>query len=198
MTKNILIILIALLFVGCVWAQNDSAANINGIDFEIPQEYQNGKLENNRYRLENQFSIECIDGNIPKHIGLWASEKDYSKDLNIGNHPVRHYFQYNQYVHENHSHAYFASGNSIYEISWIGNSISGEIENMIKNTPPSKISEYDFKQKLDNAIKTYKSEKINKLNKEGEYNYKEAKYHSQIPSDQQDDTRFQEILLTHL
>lgn len=197
MTKKILIILITLVFISSVWAQNESIVNINGINIEIPPKYQNGEFENNGYRLENQFSIECIDNNIPKHIGLWASEKDYNKDLNIEQHPVRHYFQYNQYVHDNQSHAYFASGNSIYELTWIGNSIPKEIEDMIKSTPPSKISEHDFNQKLDNSIKIYKSEKIKKLNDDGEQNYLEAKYHSQIPSDRQDDRQFKEILLTH-
>lgn len=197
MTKKILIILITLVFISSVWAQNESTVNINGINFEIPPKYQNGEFENNRYRLENQFSIECIDDNIPKHIGLWASEKDYSKDLNIEQHPVRHYFQYNQYIHDNQSHAYFASGTSIYELAWIGNSIPKDIENMIKSTPPSKISDHDFSQKLDNSIKIYKSEKIKKLNDDGEQNYLEAKYHSKIPSDQQDDRQFKEILLTY-
>ena len=70
MTKKILIILITLVFISSVWAQNESTVNINGINFEIPPKYQNGEFENNRYRLENQFSIECIDDNIPKHIGL--------------------------------------------------------------------------------------------------------------------------------
>lgn len=64
-----------------------------------------------------------------------ACEKDYEENLTVSNHPARHYCQYN--AHDNYSHVYFASGNSIYEISWQGNNITLDIEKLIKNAPPS-------------------------------------------------------------
>ena len=194
--KRILILLIAIFLIGCVWAQNDSIKTIDGIDFEIPAEYHGGNLTGTKYEFEDEFSIECIDKNIPKHIGLWASENDYSRDLSIGNHPVRHYCQYNQYIKANQSHAYFASENSIYEIVWTGNNITKDMEKMIKNTPSSKISDDEFKNMLDNSIKIYKQEKIDRLNSDAEYNYLEAKY-SSADTDKNDNAKFNEILLTY-
>ena len=197
MKKLLIILSLSILLTGCVYAQNESV-KINGISFEIPDRYSGGEIEDNRYILEDNFSIKCIDDNIPKSVGLWASENDYSKDLTIGNHPVRHYCEYNQYVGGNHSHAYFASNNSIYEISWIGKKMPDDIKKIIKNTPASKIGEHEFYFLLDKSVKIYKQEKIDQANRDAEYNYLEARYNSQIKQqDAHDDTQLNRILLTY-
>lgn len=198
MSKKIFIFMITILFIGAVWAQNDSNITLNNVNFEIPSKYKGGEIDNNRYELNNEFSIECVDDNLEKHIGLWACEKEYEKNLTIGKHPVRYYCQYNQYVHDNQSHAYFASGDSIYEIGWTGNEITKEIEDMIRNTPPAQIDYDEFYYELDKSIDLYKKERTGKLNQEGEYNYLEAKYKSSPhTNEKKDDTHFKEILLTH-
>lgn len=174
MKKSLIVMTIALMLMACVHAES-STVKINGTDFEIPDKYQGGELKANSYKLDNIFSIRCIDDDVIGAIGLWAAEKDFSEDANIAGHPVRHYCQYNRYVGGNHSHAYFASGNSIYEISWIGREMTKDIKTLIKNTPSSKISEDDFYDLLDESYDTYNKEKIDKLNFESEYNYLEAK-----------------------
>lgn len=197
MKKLLMILSLTILLMGCVYGQNETV-KINGIAFEIPEKYSGGEIDDAGYRLENNFSIECVDDDIPKAIGLWASEHDYSKDLTIGNHPVRHYCQYNKYVDGNHSHAYFASDNSIYEISWTGEKIPSDIKRMIENTPDSKIDEDSFYFVLDKSVDIYKQDKIDQLNKEGEYNYLESKYNSQLKQQNTyDDTGLKEILLTY-
>lgn len=197
MIKKIFIILTAFILVSCVWAQNDSNVKINGIEFEIPSKYQGGELENDKYKLEDVFILQCIDNNIPKHIGLWATENDYSANLIIYDHPVRYYCQYNPYMQNNQSHAYFASEDSIYEITWTGNNITKDMEKMIKNTPKPNMSNETFNYILDNSIQTYKKERIDALNEISEYNYLESKYKSKIKNEPADDTRFKEVLLTY-
>ena len=179
--------------IGCAYA-NDTI-KINNVEFEIPEKYTDGELDDNQYRLDNIFSIRCIDDDVAKAIGLWASESESSEDLDIGNHPVRHFCQYNKYVDGNHSHAYFTSGKSVYEISWNGKEIDRDIEKLIKNTPKSKIDEDSFYKALDKSLDIYKEQKKDKLNQESEYNYIEAKYSSQ--QDSYDDTRFKQILFTY-
>ena len=138
--KKIFIILCgAILLLGCCYA-TDSAVEINSAEFEIPSKYQGGEFNGLEYKLDNTFSIRCVDDNIANAIGLWASESDFSEDLNINNHPVRHFCQYNKYVEGNHSHAYFLSGESVYEIAWTGKEINTDIEKLIKNTPKSEIT----------------------------------------------------------
>ena len=177
--KRILVAtLLAALLVGCVYASTQPI-EINGASFEIPSKYQGGKLTDNSYSLDNNFSIKCIDDDVCGKIGLWATEKDFSEDMTLKNHPVRHFSQYNKYVGGNHSHAYFASNHSIYEISWTGKEINKDIEKLIENTPESEINDDAFYSALDEAVNIYKQQKIDKLNQEAEYNYLEAKYHSQ-------------------
>ena len=181
-----------------MYGQNNSTIDINGVEFEIPDKYQGGELNNVKYSLNTVFSIRCIDDTLAESIGLWAQESDYSSNLTIGNHPVRYYCQYNQYVKGNQSHIYFTSGQSADEISWIGSEIDSDIENLIMNTPDSKISADDFYDALDDSIARYKQQKIDKLNRDSEYNYLEAKYLSQHPQQNTDgNTRFKEILFTY-
>lgn len=175
-----------------------STVKVNDAEFSLPPKYQGGELNNNSYRLNNTFSIRCIDENIPDAIGLWASEKEFEENLDIDNHQVRHFYQYNTYVGGYHSHAYFASGKSIYEITWMGKEINGDIEMLIKNTPPSEIKKEAFDYALNKSIDIYKEQKINQLNQDGEYNHMEAKYQSQLHEQQTpDDRKLNQILLTY-
>ena len=193
--KKIFLITTIFLLIGCAYAQNSTIA-INNVEFKIPEKYQGGELNNGKYQLDNVFSIRCIDDNPMKVIGLWAEESDYSNDLTIGNHPVRYYCQYNQYVHGNQSHAYFASGDSIYEITWTGEEINTDIKNLIKNTPKSNINEDEFYKTLDESIDIYENERIDSLNSDAEYNYLESKFNSQSLQDTGYDSNLNEILLT--
>lgn len=195
--KRILFALtLIILIMGCAFA--GSNVKVNGVEFELPSKYQGGDVDDNYYRVNNTFAIRCIDDEAPKAIGLWASENEFNEDLDIKNHPVRHFYQFNKYVDGYHSHAYFASGNSLYEISWVGKEIDGNIEKLIKNTPKSEIESEAFYNTLDEATDIYKNQKIDQLNRDSEYNYMESKYSSKLheqPS--RDDTRLNQILLTY-
>lgn len=195
MRKMLIILSLAILLVGCVNAQNNTI-EINEIEFELPDRYLGGELKNDRYALDNVFSIECIDNNVGNEIGLWACEKDFEENIMIEGHPVRHYSQYNQYVHANQSHAYFASGDSVYEITWTGEDIDSEIKDLIKNTPKSNISKDEFYNMLDESIDIYKSTRIDQLNSDAEYNYLESRLNSLYSQDAGDDSNLNQILLT--
>lgn len=197
MRKILIALALTALIMGGAYAGN-STATVNGVDFNIPSKYQGGEMINGDYRLENIFSISCIDDNVPDAIGLWDRENDFSEDSNINNHPLRHYYVYNKYVDGNLSHAYFASGESIYEIKWTGEEITPDIKKLIKNTPASEISDESFYNTLDKSIDIYKDQKIDKLNHDGEYNYVEAKSQSQLSHQSSlDDTKLNRILLTY-
>lgn len=195
MKKTLLFLILTFLLIGCVYAGQN--VEINDVSFEIPSKYSGGDFENGCYELEDTFSIRCVDNNTAKAIGLWAVESDHSEDLNIDGHTVRHFCQYNEYVHGNQSHLYFASGNSVYEIEWTGEQIDEDIEKLIKSTPPSEIEDDAFYNALDKSLEIYKQEKIDKLNKDSEYNNLEARYNSLSDNQKRDDTRLKEILLTY-
>lgn len=196
MKKILIFTMLLFILIGCAFAS--STIKINDAEFQLPSKYQGGELDGDSYKLNNTFSIRCIDDDDAKAIGLWASEKEYDNDLNIGNHPVRHFYQYNKYVGGYHSHAYFASGNSCYEIAWTGKEITSDIEKLINNTPSSEIDSDAFYDTLNKAVDIYKEQKIDKLNSDGEYNYLEARQQTQLHQHQsRDDTRFNQILLTY-
>ena len=195
MMKKILIILIAILiFISYVHAQDNTTVEINGVSFEIPEKYQDGRIYKNSYSSDT-FHIICVDDDLPEQIGLWAHEKDYEENLTISNHPVKFYYQYNPHSKDNYSHVYFASGNSIYEISWLGNNITPDIEKLIRDTPPSKINENKFYSILDESINTYEIIKSQQDEWDAEYNYLEVKYHESL-SKNPDDRRTKELLIT--
>ena len=197
MKKIFIALTLTIIIMSCAYASN-STITINNVDFNISSQYQGGELTNDYYKLDNIFSIRCIDDNVPGAIGLWASEKDFSEDLMIGKHPVRHYYTYNEYVHGNLSHAYFTSEKSAYEIKWTGSEITKDIEKLIKNTPPSEIDSDDFYNALDKSVDIYKNQKIEKLNQDAQYNYLESSYQSQSSQkNTHDDTRFNRILLAY-
>lgn len=196
MKKILITLALITLIMSCSYASNYTIT-INNVDFSIPSEYQGGKMINGNYKLENIFSISCIDENVPSAIGLWATEKDFSEEMVIDGHPVRHYYAYNEYAHENISHAYFASGESVYEIKWTNNKITSDIEKLIKNTPQSKIDEDTFYNTLDKSINIYKEQKIDKLNQDSQFNYLETKYNSYASQqNKHDDTTLNRILLS--
>jgi hypothetical protein len=195
MKRLFLILIVTSLLVGCVHA--GEKIEINDAEFELPAKYSGGESDNDSYELDDTFSIRCIDKNVPKAIGLWASECDSSEDLNIAGHPVRHFCQYNEHVHGNQSHAYFVSGDSVYEIVWTESEIDGDIKKVIESTPQSEIADDDFYSGLDVCLDIYKEQRKEQLNRDGEYNYLEAKYKSQSGEQPQDDTRFKEILFTY-
>lgn len=67
--------------------------------------------------------------------------------------------------------------------------ITSDIKQLIENTPESNIDDKNFYITLDNEIKEYKNEKINKLNQENEY--------FKSPEVSSDDSRIKEILLSY-
>ncbi|MBR6993933.1 MAG: hypothetical protein IKH85_07650 [Methanobrevibacter sp.] len=200
MKKILIILILSILLLGFVHAKSDSV-EIDNVTFKIPPKYQGGEFKYGYYRLDNKFSIRCVDDNIPKAIGLWTAEQDFGEDISVGKHPVRHFYQYNTYVEGNDSHAYFASGKSVYEISWVGEKIDKDIKQLIKSTPPSKISNDDFYDLLDVSYEIYKLERQMQDEYDAQYNYMEAKYNEQLKQtkiDQQHDNRMKELWITYI
>ena len=198
MKRIIIILTLSILLAGCAYAANDTV-EINNVTFKIPAKYLGGEFEHGFYRLDQTFMIQCVDDDIPDAIGLWIREQDFGEDLSIGKHPVRHVYQNLPRNEGNYSHAYFASGTSVYEISWEGEKIDKDIKKLINNTPPSKISDDDFYDLLDLSFEIYKYDRLMQDEYDAEYNYIEAKYHEQLKQekiDWQRDNHMKELMIT--
>ena len=164
MKKIIILILILILSLSTVTAIDSSSwevKKVGDVDFKVPPQYAGGRLSDNAYTVNdtNNFYIACVDSFLTRNYGYNSVNYDYNENISVGGHDTFYFNRYNNYIKDNVSAIYFASGNSIYVINWGGNSISPEIEEIISSAPPSDISLEDFYLRLDQAQSDYLYEK---------------------------------------
>lgn len=131
---------------GCAWADDFVKVNINGVDFEIPQEFSSGKLEKTRYVFEDSrtFAIMCVDDYIINNYGASYDIADYKQDLTIGNRPAKLLTSYNNYINDNVSDLYFPVNKSVYCICFRGNTVNSSISHIVESAPQSGMSSDNF------------------------------------------------------
>ena len=149
--KRIFILLIFFLLIS-----QASAVEIRGVDFEIPNGYQDGELKSYGYVFKNEdtFSILCIDMLMQTEYGQWAYESRSSENITIGSHEAVHYVNPG-----NISHLVFSLGDSIFCISWNSSKITPEIEKLVKDAPDSKMTPQQFHSKLENELAIYAADR---------------------------------------
>lgn len=140
--------------------------NISGVNFKIPPKYANGNLVGNTYMLETvfDFSIASLNDNSSlKEIYGYESTIEELNDLKlkeVGGHDTVILHSYRSVCEHNVSYVFFAVGKNIFAISFNGDKITPEIEEIIKNTPKSKISKEILYKKLDKAQEDYVQEQM--------------------------------------
>lgn len=140
--------------------------NISGVNFKIPPKYANGNLVGNTYMLETvfDFSIASLNDNSSlKEIYGYESTIEELNDLElkeVGGHDTVILHSYRSVCEHNVSYVFFAVGKNIFAISFNGDKITPEIEEIIKNTPKSKISKEILYKKLDKAQEDYVQEQM--------------------------------------
>lgn len=133
---------------------------VNGVTFEIPDQYSPGRSSDSSYVHTNvfTFAIRALDSTqfLVDAYGDEASNKNSSRDdLTIGTHDVVHIVNYVSVAGHRVSYAFFACGDVIYCISWEGSEMSPEIEDMIRNSPDSNYTYYEFHDVLNQAETQY-------------------------------------------
>ena len=136
---------------------------VNGVTFEIPDQYTNGRSTDNSYLYNNifTFAIRALDSTefLVDTYGDEASNEDGSTtDLTIGNHDVVHIVNYVSVAESRVSYAFFACGDVIYCISWKGSEMTPEIEDMIRNSPDSNYTYNEFHDVLNQAETQYQED----------------------------------------
>lgn len=179
--KYLLSVFIIFIFVLSVVGANSNIVNIEGVDFKIPAKYSSGKLNNagNSYSIDNSvniFSIACVDDFLDTSYGF-HSQKSHNENLTIGGHDVVYFWDYNSYEKNNVSIAYFSCGDSIYYVSWQGNSITSDIRGIIANSTPSSLSTAEFHDTLDKAKYAHdEQEKLDDMYNDNYYPAKNTKH----------------------
>ena len=127
---------------------------VNGVTFEIPDQYSNGDIDDNSYILDSVYVFGIVANlNSPLHFfyGNEAVNKDNSENLTIGTHDVVHIVDYIDVRGYDVSFAYFVCGDTFYCISWKGTEMTPDIANMIRNSPDSDYTYNEFHDLLNEA-----------------------------------------------
>ena len=163
---TIIILSLSLNPIVAIDSSNWKEITIEGVNFKIPPQYQSGELVGDTYMLETvfDFSIASVNNNSSlKEIYGYESTIEELNNLElkeVGGHDTVILHSYRSVCQHNVSYVFFAVRKSIYTISFNGNKITSEIEEIIKNTPESKISKDELYKKLDKAQEDYVQEQI--------------------------------------
>lgn len=164
MNKKVITIFFILLLVSSltpVFSADNTTKNVtvDGVNFEVPQEYQDITAESDEYvyMLDSIFDFAIRSLNNDEYLVDdygYALENAYSSEVvTIGSHDV--YYVLKGLLDNPVSFAFFASGDKIFCISWEGDSITPEIENMIEKAPDSEYSSEELSNIFNNAETQY-------------------------------------------
>ena len=143
--KKIILVMSIFVLVGCVYAEEFSTVNVNGVDFEIPSKYANGD------------SILCVDDYIVSNYGGFYKICDSSQKMTVGDRPCMHLVIYNKYIDNNVSYLYFPCEKSVYCICYQGNDVNGSISHIVESASPSNMSDETFYGLLNEAYKEHQN-----------------------------------------
>ena len=155
--KRIILFILLFLLIGTVYASDFSNVTINGVDFEIPQEYSSGDSLKGKYVYKDlrTFAILCVDDYIIANYGGFYDISDDSRDLSINDRPARLLTMYNKYIEKNVSYLYFPVGRSVYCICYQGNDVNESISHIVESASPPNMSTDTFYGLLDEAYKSH-------------------------------------------
>ena len=144
--KRIILFILVFLLIGCVYASDFKNVTVNGVDFEIPDEYSRGDSLKGKYVYKDlrTFAILCVDDYIISNYGGNYDITDDSRDLSIDGRPARLLTMYNKYIQKNVSYLYFPVGKSVYCICYQGNDVNESISHIVESASESGMSTDTF------------------------------------------------------
>lgn len=164
MLKKFIIILLAFFIfmnaVGAIDSSNWTTANVGYETFKIPPKYVNPyKSDFNMYEFDEDihvFTIRFVNPNLMSLYGYFMEHSSYIKKVNISGHDAIHFMGYDRFSGTNNSKLWFSAGEEFYYITWNGENITPEIEEIVKSASPSKYSHDEFYNILNDEYDNYK------------------------------------------
>ncbi|MBE6510976.1 MAG: hypothetical protein E7Z74_06890 [Methanobrevibacter millerae] len=157
MRKLIIIILALVIFIPVASAQN---VTINGVDFQIPQQYEHGTVKESSYVYQSGFTFRILSLDDYKNLRL-----NYGDDIvnaksaqhtSIAGHDA--VVIPNKYQSKDYTTVYFATADKIFLVCFNDTYVNDDITNMIANTPAQTMSANDFANQLNSALEDYKQQ----------------------------------------
>lgn len=155
-----------------------TSQKVGNVNFKIPPKYENGHIENPDYFVITNifvFAIRYIDSYsfLKSSYGDDVSSSDtvYVENQFIADHAASVIYQEKNIDRKeyNVTYVYFPVKDEIYCISYSGDNLTPEVEEMIKNTPRQNISNEDFYGRLLSAKNDYIKESNDYNNNYNDY-----------------------------
>lgn len=164
MIKKIVIILFAfsilMTAVSAIDSSNWTNATVGYETFKIPPKYENPyKSDFNMYEFDEDidvFTIRFVNPNLMSLYGYFLEHNSHIKKINISGHDAVHFMGYDRYSQKNNSKLWFSAGEEFYYITWNGEKITPEIEEVIKSCSESKYTHDEFYKILNDELNSYR------------------------------------------
>lgn len=157
MKRIILILIVLILAVSPAVAQN---VTIEGVSFEIPHEYENGRVTDSSYVYQSGFTFRILSlshyPNLRFNFGSDYIDCDSSEQTVIDGRDA--YVIHDHYENRNYTTVYFPSGNTIFLICFNDTEVNAEIEELIASTPPQEMTHDEFGESLEKAVNDYQDQ----------------------------------------
>lgn len=164
MIKKLIIIPIALLIliggVSAIDSSNWTNATVGYETFKIPPQYENPyKSDFNMYEFDEDigvFTIRFVNPNLMSLYGYFLEHNSQAKKVKVGGHDAVHFMSYDRHSEKNNSKLWFSAGEEFYYITWNGEKITPEIEEVVKSSSDSEFSHKEFYSILNDELDTYR------------------------------------------
>lgn len=141
-------------------SSNWTNATVGYETFKIPPQYENPyKSDFNMYEFDEDidvFTIRFVNPNIMSLYGYFLEQNSHIKKVNVSGHDAVHFMNFDRHSEKNNSKLWFSAGEEFYYITWNGEKITPEIEEVVKSASDSKYSHEEFYNILSDEFNNYK------------------------------------------
>lgn len=160
--------IIALLAIGATSAEKSDVdtsdwfnITINGIDFQIPPEYEGGRNGSDFYLKDNVFTFGLVtledDKSLRNNYGYESTlDELYDvEEMEIDGHHAVAYYSHRSICDHDVTYLYFESNKTFYALSYDGNDVNDTVKKIVSYTPKSEFSKEKFNDKLNQMQDDY-------------------------------------------
>ena len=157
MKRIFLIFIVLVIVIPSVSAGN---VTIKGVNFEIPQQYEDGTQKESSYVYESGFTFRILNlddsRNLKSNFGSDIEGAKSVDQTNIAGHDAVVILK--EYNSKQYTTVYFATGDKIFLICFNDTYVNDDISKIIEKTPEQTMSHDDFASRLNKALNDYENQ----------------------------------------
>ena len=157
MKRIFLIFIVLVIVIPSVSAGN---VTIKGVNFEIPQQYEDGTQKESSYVYESGLTFRILNlddsRNLKSNFGSDIEGAKSVDQTNIAGHDAVVILK--EYNSKQYTTVYFATGDKIFLICFNDTYVNDDISKIIEKTPEQTMSHDDFASRLNKALNDYENQ----------------------------------------